>query len=147
MTDTQIPDWSIRLAIKNALRECNCGLGVSECNACCMEVLASACEQLLAERDALKKDQGDWRKGVALIASYSGEKNPENLCCVRIARNVLAVATENAALKAKLAALEAAAAEVHEKLRINADGKATVTVGKAISLRRELGDALAAAKI
>lgn len=47
----------------------------------------------------------------------------------------------------KLAALVEATAEVHEKLRINADGKATVTVGKAIALRRELGEALAAAKV
>ena len=53
---------------------------------------------------------------------------------------------ERDALKAKLAALVEATAEVHEKLRINADGKATVTVGKAIALRRELGEALAAAK-
>ena len=51
------------------------------------------------------------------------------------------------ATKAKLAALVEATAEVHEKLRINADGKATVTVGKAIALRRELGEALAAAKV
>lgn len=56
------------------------------------------------------------------------------------------VSKERDALKAKLAALVEATAEVHEKLRINADGKATVTVGKAIALRRELGEALAAAK-
>lgn len=54
---------------------------------------------------------------------------------------------ERDALKAKLAALVEATADVHEKLRINADGKATVTVGKAIALRRELGEALAAAKV
>ena len=60
---------------------------------------------------------------------------------------LLDAAEERDRLKAKLAALVEATAEVHEKLRINADGKATVTVGKAIALRRELGEALAAAKV
>lgn len=61
--------------------------------------------------------------------------------------NVQRLCEAHGALKAKLAALVEATAEVHEKLRINADGKATVTVGKAIALRRELGEALAAAKV
>ena len=33
----------------------------------------------------LKLDQEDWRKGVALIASALGEKNPPDLCCSRLA--------------------------------------------------------------
>src|SRR5262245_9751850 len=37
---------------------------------------------LAAELRALRKDQGDWRKGVALIAAALGEKNSPNLCCV-----------------------------------------------------------------
>jgi hypothetical protein len=38
----------------------------------------------------LEVDQADWRKGVALIASALGEKDPNpNLCCVRISRVAL----------------------------------------------------------
>ena len=78
---------------------------------------------VVAERDALK-------------ATLAKRAESERAWCE--------LATERGA---KLAALVEATAEVHEKLRINADGKATVTVGKAIALRRELGEALAAAKV
>lgn len=37
----------------------------------------------------LLKDQEDWRKGVELIASALGEKNPPDLSCVRIANIAL----------------------------------------------------------
>lgn len=39
----------------------------------------------LAERDTLRADQEDWRKGVALIASALGEADSPNLSCVRLA--------------------------------------------------------------
>lgn len=48
------------------------------------------------ERDAdkariaeLEADQADWRKGVALIASALGEKDPPDLSCARIAEVAL----------------------------------------------------------
>lgn len=41
-----------------------------------------------AERDRLKADQQDWRKGVALIASALGDK-ADDLSCVRIAEIAL----------------------------------------------------------
>lgn len=41
-----------------------------------------------AERDRLKADQQDWRKGVALIASALGDK-ADDLSCVRIAEVAL----------------------------------------------------------
>jgi len=87
-------------------------------------------EQAESERDALKAKLAE--------AGHGGIFIPDEAMVLR---------AENAHLKAKLAALVEATAEVHEKLRINADGKATVTVGKAIALRRELGEALAAAKV
>lgn len=37
----------------------------------------------------LRRDQGDWRKGVELIAAGLGEKDPPNLSCVRIAEKAL----------------------------------------------------------
>lgn len=86
-------------------------------------VESKAFDALKAERDALK-------------ATLSKHAESERAWCE--------LATERGA---KMAALVEATAEVHEKLRINADGKATVTVGKAIALRRELGEALAAAKV
>ena len=39
---------------------------------------------LLDEVERLRADQRDWRKGVELIASGLGEKNPTDLCCVRL---------------------------------------------------------------
>lgn len=43
---------------------------------------------------ALRADQQDWRKGVALIASSLGEKDPSNLCCVRISEIALTLRAE-----------------------------------------------------
>ncbi len=42
-------------------------------------------EAAMEERDRLRQDQTDWRKGVALIASALGETYPPDLCCSRIA--------------------------------------------------------------
>ena len=77
-------------------------------------------DELLAEMEGaratvreLKKDQADWRKGVALIASALGEKDPPDLCCVRLSRVALEM---RAALER--ATLERAArphAELQEK--------------------------------
>jgi len=56
---------------------------------------------------ALRKDQGDWRKGVELIASGLGESDPPNLSCVRIAHVALELRAKAEALEAKLAEAEA----------------------------------------
>jgi hypothetical protein len=63
----------------------------------------------LASRDAevaaLKKDQSDWRKGVALIASALGERDPKDLSCVRFADACLE-------LGSRLAEIEKAAGDL-----------------------------------
>ena len=99
-------------------------------------------EQAMADEDGMSMRPLDGRlrkveaERDALKATLAKHAESERAWCE--------LATERGA---KLAALVEATAEVHEKLRINADGKATVTVGKAIALRRELGEALAAAKV
>lgn len=50
----------------------------------CQAWLCEEMETLRAERDLLKADQADWRKGVELIASGLGERDPQDLCCVRL---------------------------------------------------------------
>lgn len=44
---------------------------------------------LSREAAALRADQADWRKGVALIASALGENDPPDMCCVRLSRIAL----------------------------------------------------------
>lgn len=55
-------------------------------------------EKLIRTIDALKHDQAQWRKGVELIASALGEKNPPNLSCVRLAEVALQLRTQRDAL-------------------------------------------------
>jgi len=54
----------------------------------------------------LREDQAKWRKGVALIAAYLGEKQPDNLCCVRIANVALKMRAERDSLRAQVERLE-----------------------------------------
>lgn len=74
-----------------------------EANQCLRNQLAT----VTAERDALKSDQNDWRKGVEFIASALGEKSPPDLSCVRLALLAAEVTAERDAL---LAACEEARA-------------------------------------
>ena len=69
---------------------------------------------LRAEVERLTTDQGDWRKGVALIASALGEHEPPDLCCVRIAELALG---QRAALEQAEADRDAARAELAETQR------------------------------
>lgn len=54
-----------------------------------MRRAANRIRALTREATALRADQADWRKGVALIASALGEKEPSDLCCVRLSRIAL----------------------------------------------------------
>ena len=69
---------------------------------------ADALEEMEEERDALKYDQGQWRKGVALICSSLGEHNPDNLSCVRISTMALKKMVELEQATARIAELEKA---------------------------------------
>jgi hypothetical protein len=63
--------------------------------------------QLADQRDLLKKDQEDWRKGVELISSSLGEREPMNLCCVRLAELALTIRSESETKSAQLTAANA----------------------------------------
>lgn len=60
---------------------------------------------LCTSHEALREDQNDWRKGVELIASSLGEKDPPDLCCVRIGQVALEVMATNERLEADNAKL------------------------------------------
>lgn len=79
----------------------------------CSEVWNTCADELAAlltapgpqdELTRLRQDQADWRKGVALIASYLGDP-AENLSCARIAELALQMRARLEDAEAKLAAL------------------------------------------
>jgi chromosome segregation ATPase len=99
--------------------------GTSELNAAVE--LRQELAQARLERDALKADQQDWRKGVELIASALGDP-AHDLSCVRLNEVALVLRAERDALKAQLAASrEEGATEPNE----------------AVTLRHELAEARA----
>jgi len=70
-------------------------------------------QQVRQERDALKSDQSDWRKGVKRIASCLGDPG-ENLSCVRLGELALEQRAERDTLRAEVARLRAVLKEIHE---------------------------------
>lgn len=68
--------------------------------------IAAALSALTAERDRLRADQQDWRKGVAFIASCLGDHD-SNLSCVRIGEIALRQRADLESVSAELAALQA----------------------------------------
>ena len=69
----------------------------------------------------LKEDQNDWRKGVELIASALGEKDPPDLCAVRIAGVALEL---RARLEAKQTEVQKKVLEIAKTLK-GADNEST----------------------
>ena len=74
-------------------------------------------DSLTAEVARMKKDQGDWRKGVGLIASALGEVTPINLCCSRIADEVLEFRADLATAQADLATASERVTERNETIQ------------------------------
>ena len=85
---------------------------------------------LAAERDALKKDQGDWRKGVELIASSLGERNPPDLCCSRISEVALTLRAHAEELEAERDALLGTIRRITGELGEFADREGNTAIAK-----------------